>query len=90
VEDPRVTLVEGEFIITYSAYSRNGVRIALAKTRDFRQVERVSLITEEGGVRTTSASSLAGKHGLSIGRGLDFCQPALSWQDSKRLLGEDV
>src|SRR6476619_2454920 len=46
VEDPRVTLVEGEFIITYSAYSRNGVRIALAKTRDFRRVERVSLITE--------------------------------------------
>jgi len=46
VEDPRVTLVEGEFIITYSAYSRNGVRIALAKTKDFRRVERVSLITE--------------------------------------------
>lgn len=35
VEDPRVTLIEGEFVITYSAYSRNGVRIALAKTRDF-------------------------------------------------------
>jgi beta-1,2-mannobiose phosphorylase / 1,2-beta-oligomannan phosphorylase len=33
VEDPRVTLLEGEYIITYSAYSRNGVRIALAKTR---------------------------------------------------------
>src|SRR6202171_99447 len=46
VEDPRVTLVEGEFIITYSAYSRNGVRIALAKTKDFNQVDRVSLITE--------------------------------------------
>ena len=38
-----------------------------------------------GGVRTTSASSLAGKHGLSIGRGLDFCQSALSWQDSIHL-----
>jgi len=35
-----------------------------------------------GVVRTASTSSLAGKHGLSIGRGLDFCQPALSWQDS--------
>src|SRR6202166_2823953 len=46
VEDPRVTLVGGEFIITYSAYSRNGVRIALAKTKDFSRVERVSLITE--------------------------------------------
>jgi predicted GH43/DUF377 family glycosyl hydrolase len=41
-----VTLLEGEFVITYSAYSRNGVRIALAKTRDFSHVERISLITE--------------------------------------------
>ena len=46
VEDPRVTLLDGEYIITYSAYSRNGVRIALAKTKDFSAVERVSLITE--------------------------------------------
>ena len=48
VEDPRVTLLDGEYIITYSAYSRNGVRIALAKTKDFSQVERVSLITRGG------------------------------------------
>ena len=46
VEDPRVTRLEGEYVITYSAYSRNGVRIALARTKDFTQVERVSLITE--------------------------------------------
>lgn len=46
VEDPRVTGIDGEFLITYSAYSRNGVRIALARTRDFAAVERVSLITE--------------------------------------------
>src|SRR5436853_3791198 len=46
VEDPRVTWLEREYIITYSAYSRNGVRIALAKTKDFSQVERVSLITQ--------------------------------------------
>jgi beta-1,2-mannobiose phosphorylase / 1,2-beta-oligomannan phosphorylase len=46
VEDPRVTLVGGEYMITYSAYSRSGVRIALAKTRDFNRVEKVSLITQ--------------------------------------------
>src|SRR5688572_20801983 len=39
IEDPRVTRLEGEYIITYSAYSRNGVRIALAKTKDFIHVE---------------------------------------------------
>jgi len=46
VEDPRVTRLADDYIITYSAYSRSGVRIALAKTQDFTQVERVSLITE--------------------------------------------
>src|SRR5436853_2197116 len=38
VEDPRVTLLDGEYLITYSAYSRNGVRIALAKTSAFQEV----------------------------------------------------
>ncbi len=46
VEDPRVTKVDDDYLITYSAYSRNGVRIALAKTSDFVQLERVSLITQ--------------------------------------------
>jgi predicted GH43/DUF377 family glycosyl hydrolase len=46
VEDPRITLLEGTYYITYSAYSRHGVRIALARTRDFETVERISLITQ--------------------------------------------
>lgn len=46
VEDPRISLIEGEYLITYSAYSRHGVRIALAKTRDFESLERVALITQ--------------------------------------------
>jgi predicted GH43/DUF377 family glycosyl hydrolase len=46
VEDPRIVFLDGEFLITYSAYSRHGVRIGLAKTKDFESVERYSLITE--------------------------------------------
>jgi predicted GH43/DUF377 family glycosyl hydrolase len=46
VEDPRVSRVEDWYIITYSAYSRSGVRIALARTKDFAHVEKVSLITQ--------------------------------------------
>src|SRR5579864_2592836 len=46
VEDPRITAIDGEYLITYSAYSRSGVRIALARTPDFVHVERFSLITE--------------------------------------------
>jgi predicted GH43/DUF377 family glycosyl hydrolase len=46
VEDPRICAMDGEYLISYSAYSRHGVRVALAKTRDFIQLERVSLITQ--------------------------------------------
>lgn len=46
VEDPRICLIDGEYLITYSVYSQHGVRIALAKTRDFKTLERVSLITQ--------------------------------------------
>lgn len=45
VEDMRVCALEGGYLLTYSAYSRHGVRIALARTRDFVTVERVALIT---------------------------------------------
>jgi len=46
VEDPRICCIDGEYLITYSAYSCHGVRIGLAKTRDFQSVERVALITQ--------------------------------------------
>jgi len=46
VEDPRICTIDGVHLITYSAYSRHGVRVALAKTVDFSEVERVSLITQ--------------------------------------------
>jgi len=46
VEDPRICPLEGAYWITYSAYSRHGVRVALARTEDFERVERIALITQ--------------------------------------------
>ncbi len=46
VEDPRICVMDGEYLITYSAYSRHGVRVALAKTNDFVRIKRISLITQ--------------------------------------------
>lgn len=46
VEDVRISNVDDEFLLTYSAYSRHGVRIGLARTKDFQTVERISLITQ--------------------------------------------
>lgn len=46
VEDPRITPLEGAYYITYSAYSRYGVRIGLVRTYDFQSFERVAFITQ--------------------------------------------
>jgi len=46
VEDLRVNPLENTFYLTYSAYSRYGVRIMLARTDDFKSVERIALISQ--------------------------------------------
>jgi predicted GH43/DUF377 family glycosyl hydrolase len=46
LEDPRITYLEGKYYITYSAYSRFGVRIGLARTSDFKSIEKVAFITQ--------------------------------------------
>jgi len=47
VEDLRICAMQGEdYLLTYSAYSQHGVRIALAKTADFKSIDRISLISQ--------------------------------------------
>lgn len=45
IEDPRICRIDDDYLITYSAYSRHGVRIALARTRDWTRIERLALIS---------------------------------------------
>jgi len=45
VEDMRICPLDGAYYLTYSAYSRCGVRIGLARTEDFESVERLGFIT---------------------------------------------
>jgi len=47
VEDPRICPMPAEgFLLTYSGYSRHGVRIILARTTDFQGVQRLGLISQ--------------------------------------------
>ncbi len=46
VEDPRITFIDDAYHITYSAYSKHGVRTGLAKTTDFKTIQRVAMITQ--------------------------------------------
>jgi predicted GH43/DUF377 family glycosyl hydrolase len=44
VEDPRITLLDGRYYITYVAVSRHGAATALASTSDFQSFERHGII----------------------------------------------
>lgn len=46
LEDLRISQIDEDYFLTYSVYSRHGVRIGLAKTKDFINVERIALITQ--------------------------------------------
>ena len=46
VRDPRITPIDGEYFITYVTDGDHGLRIALAKTRDFRTVQRLGYLTQ--------------------------------------------
>ncbi len=44
IEDPRITLINGTYYITYTAVSRFGVNVGLMRTDNFRSFERLGLI----------------------------------------------
>jgi len=46
VEDARITYLEGWYYIMYTAASGYGARIALARTKDFKSVERVAIVSQ--------------------------------------------
>lgn len=45
VEDPRITYLDNTYYIVYTANSRYGSRLALARTDDFKTIERIALIS---------------------------------------------
>jgi predicted GH43/DUF377 family glycosyl hydrolase len=46
VLDGRVTFLDGAYYILYNAFGDYGYRLALARTEDFKSVERIGLISE--------------------------------------------
>ncbi len=48
IEDPRVTVIEDTCYVMYTAVGNHGARIALAKTSDYVNYERIALVSEPG------------------------------------------
>jgi len=48
IEDPRLTTIDGRHYIMYTAVSRYGPRIALARTEDLETFQRIALVSSPG------------------------------------------
>ena len=48
IEDPRLTVIDGQYYIMYTALGRYGHRIALAQTDDFKTFRRIALVSDPG------------------------------------------
>lgn len=48
IEDPRITFVEelGQYVVAYTAFTRDGPGVALALTHDFRSFQRCGLVMQ--------------------------------------------
>jgi predicted GH43/DUF377 family glycosyl hydrolase len=46
IEDPRITRIDDTYYILYTAYSVHGPRLGLAKTSDFKEFERIALVSQ--------------------------------------------
>lgn len=44
VEDPRITFIDGEYVITYSVISDDGIGTVMAVSRDLKSIERKGMI----------------------------------------------
>jgi len=48
IEDPRVTFIDGTCYVVYTPVGQLGPRIAIAKTEDFVNYERIAIVSEPG------------------------------------------
>ena len=44
--DPRITLIDGTYYIMYVANGEHGFRLGIAKTKNFKDIERIGIISE--------------------------------------------
>jgi predicted GH43/DUF377 family glycosyl hydrolase len=46
IEDPRISVLDGKYYIVYTAYSKFGACLAMARTEDFKSFERLGVVSE--------------------------------------------
>ena len=96
IEDPRITRLEGRYHVVYTAVSRFGPRIALARTDDFHQFERVAVISghgnKDGVLFPEKIGGLYARLDRPIGRGIgsvwiSYSPDLVNWGRSEFVFG---
>ena len=92
IEDPRVTVVEDTCYVVYTAVGYCGPRIALAKTHDYVNYERITLVSEPGnkdGIlfpRKINGRYARLDRPIGLGRGsiwISYSSDLINWGDSE-------
>ncbi len=100
LEDPRITPIGDAYYITYTAFSRHGPRVALARTRDFVEFERIALVTEVPNKdavlfpatfsgRYAMLDRPGGYHGVPGSIWIQFSPDLRHWGDARVVLGPE-
>jgi len=92
IEDPRATVVDGTCYIMYTAVGQWGPRIAIARTEDYVNYERIGIVSEPGNKDgVLFPHKIDGRYArldrpIGIGRGsiwLSYSPDLLNWGDSE-------
>lgn len=95
IEDPRATYLDDTFYIMYTAASNHGHQIALARTDDFHNFERIALVSDPGNKDgVLFPEKINGQYvrldrpiGLGVGSiWISYSNDLYSWGNSKVLL----
>jgi predicted GH43/DUF377 family glycosyl hydrolase len=95
IEDPRITVLDGEIYVVYTAFSGYGPCMALAHTTDLTSFERLGLISEPGNKDgLLFPRKVNGRYvrldrpiGMDVGRiWVSFSEDLMHWGDSRVLL----
>ena len=100
VEDPRITYIDGDYLITYNAYSQYGVRVGLARTKNFTQIEKVAYITQPDSRNVVIFPEKIGKYFVRLDRPhteltswsiwISYSKDLIHWGQSKIVLRPQV
>jgi len=93
VEDPRITMFDGKFYMTYTAYSPIGVRVSMAESENLITWKRLGILIPDENNKDTALfpQKIGGRYCLLHRREPDiwlaYSDDLLHWTDHEKIMG---